>query len=901
MTKAVVEQSARCGWEVKIEKERALVLPGSGLEHTMLHLLRHPDGSLYMNAHKLGLYRSSDDGQTWSRIPLEFPDAGPNQDPGGFGISRDGRLWVAHQSLHSGSGKDRNWKDLFISSSADGGQTWKTAPINYADFAPQASKAGYEKCSVAEAYSTFIEQPDGTLMFSLGLIPEGADIGDDVMLRSPDGGKTWGDPTFTYRFLNACECSHAADPENPDHILTMARCQRKLLPEEDRVAVEKRTGCPPGADYVYKNGLLLESNDAGRSFREVAGGLTGYYEHRGTILWTRDNVVIVTYQGGIPGQSGSDGRVLAGISLDGGKTWLDDTAAGTPLINESRKFVLVDKDPGHSYTSPTVELSANRFLTVYCSRGTETISPGIYGLFWRLEQGSPDERAVTAAEQAPADIGNCKQLFIDDYIIESLEGLSKNLNQPVKYAGNSVLPKVPAGEPAWDAEMIVNIGTVIFDDEESLFKMWYGLWAKDTLDHEAVMAYATSKDGITWHKPSLGLFHYRNTIDNNIVVNPCGGNLLKDLRETDPARRYKMFCGGSQMRICVAFSADGIHWVRHGSGLPVIFHPPGHDGHTVSYWDEHLGRYVAIIRDRSSRIADVRPGLVTDKAANERWRKLWGGLITDKAASEDWQKVLGRPGRKPENHSIRGVGQVESDDFIYWSPMRTVVVADAEDPLNRDEFYNMEVMPYEGMRVGLMTVFSYGQERPRGAVQLTYSRDGMNWHRGGNREVFLPVSERPEDFDWGTIYPVQGPLVVGDEIWIYYIGWGPDHNHEFPPGVTEFNSGIGLAKLRLDGFISVDAGAHEGTLITRPFTFRGGTLVINADAGGGSVVVEIQDDSAKPVKGLGRQDCDAFTGDAIRHTVTWRGKTDLKSVEGKTIRLRFHLTRAKIFSFVFRD
>ena len=92
MTQANVKETVGCGWEVRIEQERTIVLPGSGLTHTMLQLLRHPDGSLYMNTHALGLYRSADDGRTWTRIALEFPDAGPNQDPGGFGISRDGEL-----------------------------------------------------------------------------------------------------------------------------------------------------------------------------------------------------------------------------------------------------------------------------------------------------------------------------------------------------------------------------------------------------------------------------------------------------------------------------------------------------------------------------------------------------------------------------------------------------------------------------------------------------------------------------------------------------------------------------------------------------------------------------------------------------------------------------------------
>ena len=46
--------------------------------------------------------------------------------------------------------------------------------------------------------------------------------------------------------------------------------------------------------------------------------------------------------------------------------------------------------------------------------------------------------------------------------------------------------------------------SVIFDDDEKLFKMWYGLWERGGEDEATVLAYATSRDGIAWDKPSPG-------------------------------------------------------------------------------------------------------------------------------------------------------------------------------------------------------------------------------------------------------------------------------------------------------------------------------------------------------------------------------------------------------------
>jgi len=483
------------------------------------------------------------------------------------------------------------------------------------------------------------------------------------------------------------------------------------------------------------------------------------------------------------------------------------------------------------------------------------------------------------------EIGDVKQLFLDDYIVESLEGASRVLNQPTKHPGNPVLPMVPEGEALWEAGMVTSFGSVIFDEEESIFKMWYSLCEPGLGDETSVLAYVTSEDGVNWRKPSLGIFEYRGTRATNITMDRegIGCGIFKDPREKDPARRYKMLFSDASIQISAAYSADGLHWSRYNQGKSVIC--GGHDSQAIAYWDEQLGKYAAILRDRTGKITDVRSQLVTDPEAREGWRKLW-----------DPQR-----NRAPENHSIRRVGQAESDDFVHWTPVRCVLGPDSDDPPNQDQFYNMEVLPYEGLRIGLMTVFSYDPDYCRGAVQLAYSRDGMRWHRAGDRKVFVPLSDRPGDLDWGSIYPVQSPLVVGDEIWIYYTAHGLDHNNKSAPGTTGFPNGIALAKLRLDGFVSVNVGAEGGSVTTRPFTCRGKPLIINADAGSGNVATEALDADGKPIEGFTREDCDALMADEIRHTVTWKGKPVLSALEGRTIRLKFHLRQARLFSFAFGD
>ena len=108
-----------------------------------------------------------------------------------------------------------------------------------------------------------------------------------------------------------------------------------------------------------------------------------------------------------------------------------------------------------------------------------------------------------AAEETstPIDIGTRKQLFIDDYIVAEIKGLFRTLNQPVKYKGNPIL-KAPKPKPG-GSELILLGGSVIYDEEEKLFKMWYEATLAQQRSHSA-MAYATSKDGIHWDLPHQG-------------------------------------------------------------------------------------------------------------------------------------------------------------------------------------------------------------------------------------------------------------------------------------------------------------------------------------------------------------------------------------------------------------
>ena len=80
----------------------------------------------------------------------------------------------------------------------------------------------------------------------------------------------------------------------------------------------------------------------------------------------------------------------------------------------------------------------------------------------------------------------------------------------------------------------------------------------------------------------------------------------------------------------------------------------------------------------------------------------------------------------------------------------------------------------------------------------------------------------------------------------------------------------GLATLKRDRFVSLRAGTQKGILVTRPFTFSGRYLHINAEiASGGAIHVSLLNSKGDVIPGFDRADCRLPSGSALDYTVGW--------------------------------
>ena len=204
------------------------------------------------------------------------------------------------------------------------------------------------------------------------------------------------------------------------------------------------------------------------------------------------------------------------------------------------------------------------------------------------------------------------------------------------------------------------------------------------------------------------------------------------------------------------------------------------------------------------------------------------------------------------------------------------------------------VFRYEGLYLGLPVMHHWAGKHPplyenvdsRKSVELASSRDLRQWERVVNRTPFIELSPIGDGsaYDTGQISVVNGPVRRNNELWFYYLGV----RHRSQPLVDVMNRkslnnfAMALAKLRVDGFVSLKGGIEWGSVLTKPLVVEGGELRVNVDAWRGRVKVEVlnaDDGHSSPRVHLRRKYPSIV--DSIDEPMRWKEKTDLAELRGR--------------------
>jgi len=485
-----------------------------------------------------------------------------------------------------------------------------------------------------------------------------------------------------------------------------------------------------------------------------------------------------------------------------------------------------------------------------------------------------------------------RYLLLDKRLVSSVENVVLTLGAIRKHAGNPLFGE----DLPWETEMSHMYASVIFDQKERVYKCWYYSHLTDWQKHvspgplapkepngrsNCATLYATSKDGISWHKPKLNVYLYKAKPTNIVYWRNHGSGAFKDPRDPDPQRRYKMFglAGTLDGRLKVAFSPDGVQWTNL---VDTKVYTSG-DTHNNAFWNPIAQEYVGITR------AFSRGRMGYDLGEKIPWV---GGY------------VIGQ----------RMVARTTSKDFVNWTPPEIVF----QYGHDKRQVYAMPTFYTHGVFLGLPVIYdNAGAYREDMAKQkgwrrqqvtpgmeselkdagksnrmwpgLSWSANAKDWYWVGQRgDAMIPLAEDRKSIDWGCIFAAHAPVVLDDEIRIYYSGQ-PD-KHGLNPGY------LCLATLRLDGWAGYEPrdDSKYASVETQPIVCNGATLSLAADAECGSIVV-----TAKDGKGNTLAESKPLTGSKPYTPVEWKKGFALSAHRGQPVQLKFTINHARLYCFTF--
>ena len=442
------------------------------------------------------------------------------------------------------------------------------------------------------------------------------------------------------------------------------------------------------------------------------------------------------------------------------------------------------------------------------------------------------------------------QLFLDDTWIEDQSRITRLWHKPEILPEPIFRPEMP-----WEGTEVIMYGTVFWLGDR--LRMYYSTLNRP-FPGKRYLCVAESINGLQWNRLNVGSVEFEGSKHNNIVLEPTNSPSIM-YEPDDRESPFKLIYHGTAPNgvggMVGAVSQDGLRWdlLREPLLTPV-------GDHKYLMFTKVGGKYVAFVR---------KAGMTDEFGA-------------------------------------RVIFKSESNDFSTFTPPELVLKPDLLDAPDV-EFYCMAAFPYGDMFLGLI-------ERYNGVpdfidMTLAWSDDLKTWKRPSHREAFIGP-EYPWNRGWNTNNSA-GPVIVGNQLYFYFGARSGAHSHQ-KNGPPEYGA-IGLATLTVDRFASITAGFKEGILVTRPITWPGGDLLLNASTtrhlnshpldGGGVMTIEVLDETGDPVVGYSGVDRAIFNGNIPSRAITdpalisWPGGRSLNDLAGRRTKLLFRMRDAHLYSF----
>jgi hypothetical protein len=528
------------------------------------------------------------------------------------------------------------------------------------------------------------------------------------------------------------------------------------------------------------------------------------------------------------------------------------------------------------------------------------------GLIGAPNLSAHDQKSASAP--GDDDIRNAPfvtELFLDNEKLEATPGVSRRLHQAKKHLLNPVVRS-----ERWCEGNIIQPYTTMYDPEDKLFKMWARTGSDQPAAYlggnAAYMLYFTSTDGVHWDRPNLGVVDVAGRRDHNIVftsdmVPTSAGNsangrpFIVPTTAMTPQGKKAFFWSvarnphprdANERFVGLAIVQD------HRRGAHLVTSPDG------IRWSCADSPFWQTPHDISSRGDDCLMHMIYDRAKN-RWA-LYRRIIPE--FSERMIADESDRARPPVDRYDRSYAYAESENLREWKNHQFILSMDADDPADT-ELYQFACHKIGPTYIGYMSVYYLRHPQPIN-IHLATSRDGVHFTRVRRGEAFIP-SGALGYYDYMAMCCSQPePVIVGDTVYVYYAACNFPHDADevhAAPGTLQ--CGAALATFKRDRYASLETSEWDQgpcRVITRPFVVHHPKLFLNAATWNqGAIRVEALSRDWQPIPGFAASDAKDIQGDALDHPVRWKDNADLGRLVGKEIRLKFHMTRARLHAMTF--
>ena len=471
-----------------------------------------------------------------------------------------------------------------------------------------------------------------------------------------------------------------------------------------------------------------------------------------------------------------------------------------------------------------------------------------------------------ALKEIPIDIGNRVEMFVDNHLVFKTFGTSLKMAVPEK---KEIAFRM---DQPWEGSGSGPYASTFFDGEK--YRMYYRGCAfdedasKGDESESQHTCYAESTDGIHWEKPELGLVEFRGNKNNNIIFSGKMAHNFTPMMDSNPHckldEKFKATAGHAPEGLMAYKSLDGIRWSEL-LDRPVMT-KGAFDSQNLCFYDENQNNYRCYSRyfmvpddpdfEQQFGYGIVNVGIRSIQSCISEDFRIW----TDPVPNQYGEGV------PSEQFYTNATVLCPGAPHHYLSfPMRFM-----------SERFKVEGHPYPGVSDA---VFLSGRdgvhfERPFLEAWIRPDLDQKNWTQRNYITTWGILETSPEEF---SLY-----------VWEHY-RWEDAYVRRYA--------------VRKHGFASMNAPYAGGMFVTKPLIFDGSNLFLNyATSAPGSIKVGIVGDETDwPAPGYSTEDCDIIYGNELDKMVTWKGEGDLSRFRGNSIRLKFEMKDADLYSIHFHD